>query len=39
MPLTLVPSKQVSSWEKVQLQECLWSGEWGLEEAGTGLLQ
>lgn len=34
--LTLAPSKQVSTWEKVQLQECLWAGEWGLRVAGTG---
>lgn len=39
MPLTLAPSKQVNSSEKLQLQECLWSGKWGLEEAGAGSLQ
>lgn len=39
VPLTLAPSKQVSSWEKLQLQECLWSGEWGLDEGGAGPLQ
>ncbi|XP_053454727.1 interleukin-17 receptor C isoform X5 [Nycticebus coucang] len=26
----------VSSWEEIQLQECLWAGEWSLEEAGAG---
>lgn len=30
------PSKQVSNWENVQLQECLWAGEWGLGEAVAG---
>lgn len=38
-PLTLALSKQVNSSEKLQLQECLWSGEWGLEEAGARPLQ
>lgn len=37
--LTLTHSKQVSSWEKVQLQKCLWAGEWGLRMAGTGPLR
>jgi hypothetical protein len=27
----MAPSKQVNSGEKLQLQECLWAGEWGLE--------
>ena len=39
MRLTLAPSEQVSTWEKQELQECLWAGEWDLGEAGAGPLQ
>nr|XP_012616038.1 interleukin-17 receptor C isoform X1 [Microcebus murinus] len=29
---------QVSHWEKLQLQECLWAGEWSLKAAGADSL-